>query len=186
MVTMTDLDDLAVRLSQDLDAVFPELVQLLSPGLYSGALRMLGHPEDAEDVTQDALIRAYRALGDYPAERIAALRLPGWLWTIAANLCRNRLRQRSRKATVPLDGPEPADTQSGPSERAEQAELGNRLSAHLLSLSWPMRSAVVLRHVVGLSADEISAALGRPAATVRSDIRRGLERLRHLITEETT
>jgi RNA polymerase sigma-70 factor (ECF subfamily) len=185
METMIDLDDLAARLSQDLDTVFPEVVQALSPGLYSGALRMLGHRQDAEDITQDALIRAYRALGEYPAERIAALRLPGWMWTIAANLCRNRLRQRSRKATLPLDGPEPTDGGAGPDERAEQAELGDRLTGHLLTLSWPMRSAVVLRHVVGLTTDEISTALNRPPATVRSDIHRGLDRLRHLITEET-
>jgi RNA polymerase sigma-70 factor (ECF subfamily) len=185
METMIDLDDLAARLSQDLDTVFPEVVQALSPGLYSGALRMLGHRQDAEDITQDALIRAYRALGEYPAERIAALRLPGWMWTIAANLCRNRLRQRSRKATLPLDGPEPTDGGAGPDERAEQAELGDLLTGHLLTLSWPMRSAVVLRHVVGLTTDEISTALNRPPATVRSDIHRGLDRLRHLITEET-
>jgi RNA polymerase sigma factor (sigma-70 family) len=185
METMTDLSDLAVRLSKDVDTVFPEVVQVLSPGLYSGALRMLGHRQDAEDITQDALISAYRALGEYPPDRVAALRLPGWLWTIAANLCRNRLRQRSRKTTLPLDGPEPADGGAGPDERALQSDLGDQLSAHLLTLSWPMRSAVVLRHVVGLTTDEISTALGRPSATVRSDIHRGLERLRHLLEEET-
>lgn len=185
MVTMFDLDDLALRLSKDLDAVFPEVVEALSPGLYSGALRMLGHRQDAEDITQDALIRAYRALGEYPTERIADLRLPGWLWTIAANLCRNRLRQRSRKATLPLDGPDPTDGGVGPAEAVEQTDLSDRLTAHLLTLSWPMRSAVVLRHVVGLTTDEIAMALDRPPATVRSDIHRGLKRLRYLLDEET-
>jgi RNA polymerase sigma factor (sigma-70 family) len=174
-----------VRLSKDLDAVFPEVVAALSPGIYSGALRMLGHRQDAEDVTQDSLIRAYNALDGYPPERIATLRLPGWLWTIAANLCRNRLRQRSRKPTLPLDGPEPADRAPGPAERAEGTEMADLLTAHLLTLSWPMRSAVVLRHVVGLTPDEIATALSRPSATVRSDIHRGLNRLRHLLEEES-
>jgi RNA polymerase sigma factor (sigma-70 family) len=184
MTSMTDLEPMAAGLAADLPGTFPELVRELSGGLYSGALRMLGDRQDAEDVTQEALVRAYRALEAYPADRIEQLRLRGWMWTITANLCRNRLRQRSRRPTVPIDPSLPADPSAGPADEAIRSEAADELAAHLLSLPWPMRSAVVLRHVAGLGVDEIAAALDRPPGTVRSDIHRGLARLRALYTEE--
>lgn len=187
MTTVARSDDLAglrTRLARDLDGAFPDLVERLSPGLYSGALRMLGDRHDAEDVTQDALIRAYQALSTYPRQRIAEMRLDGWVWTIAANLCRNRLRQRSRRPAVPIDDLNTVDEARLPDDVALAGETSDELAEHLLKLTWPMRSAVVLRHVVGLSADEIATALGRPPATVRSDISRGLARLRTLYAEE--
>ena len=60
---------------------------------YSIALRVLGNPHDAEEVAQDALVRAYRAIGGYHPERVRALRLRPWLATIVVNLCRNRTRR---------------------------------------------------------------------------------------------
>jgi RNA polymerase sigma factor (sigma-70 family) len=183
MGTMTTEERLTARLADDLDDAFPDVVRLLGADLYSGALRMLGNPHDAEEVAQDALIRAYHALSEYPRERIEQLRLRGWVWTIAANLCRNRLRSRARRPTVPI-GTDPADDRPGPEAAAAGAETLRELAGSLLTLPWPMRAAVVLRHVVGLSAGEISEAVGRPPATVRSDIHRGLARLRALHSQE--
>lgn len=183
MGMMTTEETLTARLADDLDGAFPDVVHLLGGDLYSGALRMLGDAHDAEEVTQDALARAYRALSGYPPERIEQLRLRGWVWTIAANLCRNRLRSRSRRRTVPMDT-DPADDAIGPDDAAAGAETLRELAGSLLTLPWPMRAAIVLRHVVGLSSDEISEAVGRPPATVRSDIHRGLARLRALHSRE--
>lgn len=177
MSTMT-ADTLTARLADDLDGTFPEVVRELSAGLFSGAFRMLGNRQDAEDVTQEALVRAYRALGDYPVDRIRELRLRPWVWTIAANLCRNRLRSRSRRPQAPLTGHDPIDAGPGPDEAAEHSDLRGRLADLLTGLPWSMRTAVVLHHVVGMPYDEIAAALERPAATVRSDVHRGLARLR--------
>lgn len=171
-------DRLAARLATDLDAAFPDMVRDLTPGLYSGALRMLGNRHDAEEVTQEALIRAYRALGEYPEQRIREMRLKGWVWTIAANLCRNRLRSRGRAPAVPLDTLDPADSSPGPEALALSTEVEGELASLLLELPWEMRTAVILKHVVGLSYAEISLALERPAATIRSDVHRGLARLR--------
>jgi RNA polymerase sigma-70 factor (ECF subfamily) len=177
MMTMSP-DRLATRLAADLDGAFPDLVRDLSPGLYSGALRMLGNRSDAEEVTQEALIRAYRALSEYPEHRIHEMRIKGWVWTIAANLCRNRLRSRARHHAVSLDTDDPAAPTPGPEAALLSSEVGGELAAVLLQLPWEMRLAVVLNHVVGLSSAEISAALDRPPATVRSDVHRGLARLR--------
>ena len=79
-------------------------------GLFSGLLRMVGNRADAEDLAQETFTRAYRSLRDFPPDRILALRLRGWLWTIALNLTRNRARTASRKPpplelTVPLNRP---------------------------------------------------------------------------------
>jgi len=171
-------DSLTTRLADDLDGAFPDVVRELSADLYSGALRMIGNRQDAEDVTQEALVRAYRALGTYPRDRVVGLRLRPWLWTITANLCRNRLRSRSRRPHSSLDGHDPADADQGPDLAAEQRDLGGRLARLLADLPWHMRAAVVLHHVVGMPYEEIAIALERPATTIRSDAHRGLARLR--------
>src|SRR5690606_38779713 len=110
-------------------------------------------------------------------DRIRSLQLRGWIWTIALNLGRNHARDRARRPTpveledrIGVSDPEPPD---GPS-------WDRRLAA----LTAPQRRAVVLRHVVGLDYNEISLATGRPEPTVRSDVRRGLERLRRIVEAE--
>jgi RNA polymerase sigma-70 factor (ECF subfamily) len=179
-------DDLTARLAADLDRAFPDLVRLVQDGVYAGALRMTGSRADAEDVTQEALARAYRALRDYPPERIRALNPRGWVWTIAANLCRNRARARARRPETAL--PDGADAIAAAGAGTEEQAVGSvvraRLACHLAMLPWPMRAAVVLRHVVGLGYPEIADALDRPAGTVKADVHRGLGRLRAAIERE--
>lgn len=170
------MDDLCDRLARDLDGAFPDLVVALRDDLYSG-LRPL-HGVDAEDLAQETLIRAYRALSSYDAERIRSLSLRGWMWTIALNLGRNRHRDRSRRP-IPVelenrhavDDPDPVDRDAW--------------EARLSRLPTAQRKAVVLRHVVDLSYAEIAEATGRPEGTVKADVSRGLARLRSIIQEET-
>ena len=87
-------DDLAAHLASDLDRHFETLVYTHQDRLYTIAHRFLGNAHDAEDVTQEALVRAYAALGGYPAAQIRSLRLRPWLATIVLNLCRNRVTRR--------------------------------------------------------------------------------------------
>ena len=171
------MDELCRRLAVDLDGAFPELVDALASDVYSG-LRRLAGADDAEDLTQETFIRAYRALGEYDAERIRNLRLRAWVWTIALNLGRNHARDKARRPTpvrledrFGVEDPEPAD----------EAAWDHRLR----SLPPAQRRAVVLRHVVGLDYEESADATGRPPATVRSDVRRGLERLRAAMEGES-
>ncbi len=171
-------------LAADLDAAFPEMVRSLQNGVYTGALRMIGDPHDAEDVAQEAFLRAYRALADYPPQRIRDLRLEGWVWTIAANLCRNVHRRRSRRPATPKAEIEITDRGRGPEDAALATALGGRLSRALAELTWPMRSAVVLRHIIDLDYEEIAAALERPVGTVKADVHRGLARLRRAMEED--
>ncbi|MCU0281422.1 MAG: RNA polymerase sigma factor [Acidimicrobiia bacterium] len=177
--------DLPAALAADRDAAFPHLVRALIDGVYSGALRLTGSRADAEDIAQEAFLRAYRALGTYEAERIRELRLREWVWTIAANLCRNRARSARRRPTEALDPAAAAsDPAPGPEALAVATSGGECLAVQLARLPWAPRSAVVLRHVTGLSYAEVAAALGRPVGTVKADVHRGLQQLRTLLEEE--
>lgn len=171
------MERLCTRLARDLDGTFPELVETLADDVYSG-LRRLAGADEAEDLTQETFIRAYRALSGYDGERIRDLRLRGWIWTIALNLGRNHARDRARRPTpVELDDRFGMEDPEPPDSAAWDRRLG-RLPA-------PQRRAVVLRHVVGLDYDEISAATGRAEGTVKSDVHRGLIKLREMMERES-
>src|SRR5437667_11813360 len=99
------IDDLSLSaaLASNLDGNFEQLVRTFQDRLYGFALRMIRNREEAEECTQDALVRAYRALERYPAERRRELRLRPWLYQITLNVVRNRARRPSLP-TVSADG----------------------------------------------------------------------------------
>ncbi len=177
--------DVRLALAADLDAAFPALVEAESGRLYGMGLRLTGRPADAEDLAQDALVRAYRALAGWEPERIRELAIRPWLASILVNLARNRARAAtSRPATVSLldELAHPripvADTPHGRLERRAEAEAW---AARLLALPERYRAPLVLRHVDGLSYEEIGEALGRPAGTVKAQVHRGIAQLRAAI-----
>ena len=183
-----DTDDaLAARLARDLDAAFPDLVAAHADRLYTIALRLLGDPSDAEEVAQDALVRAHRAMAGYEPARIRELRLRPWLASIAVNLARNRRRRISDRhpaeSLEPLAdaGFDPHDDTADPPAAALQRESAAELAMLLLRLPPLLRAPIVLRHVDGLSVAETAAALGRPEGTIKAQVSRGLDRLRELL-----
>jgi RNA polymerase sigma factor (sigma-70 family) len=179
------MDDttLTERLARDLDGTFEDLVHAHVDRCHAIALRVLRNPHDAEEVAQDALVRAYRALSGYEPERIRDLRLRAWLATIVVNLCRNRVRRRT-PSVAPLGplveaGAEPAAGASfDPAGLAARAEERERLGALLTALPERYRIPVVLRHVDDLSYAELSLVLGRPVGTLKAQVHRGLAMLR--------
>ncbi len=182
-----DTDEpLIAALADDLDASFEGLVLAHQDRVYSIALRMLGDPRDAEEAAQDALVRAYRALAGYDAARIRELRLRPWLATIVLNLCRSRLARRpaAARTALSLDLALPGELEPRLDERRGPAAIAdNRAAARdwadlLLALPPAYRSAVVLRHVDGLSYPELAIALDRPEGTVKAQVHRGLALLR--------
>jgi RNA polymerase sigma factor (sigma-70 family) len=177
------IQDLGFGLSNDLRGAFPDMVRMLQNGVYSGVLQMTRNRHDAEDVTQETFIRAYRALEGYEAERIRTLRLRPWVWTIALNLCRNRARSASRSGTTVALTDRPA-ADPGPEDEALEAAGTSEWRHRLAQLSSPQRTAVVLKHVVGLGYSEIGAAMGRPEGTVKADVHRGINRLRTILEQE--
>ena len=183
---MEDDAYLTIALADDLDGTFERVVRAHQDRLYSIALRMLGDTGDAEEAAQDAFVRAYRALGRYEAKRIRELQLRPWLATIVLNLCRSRLARRPVvvRRQVSLDAPLPGDLEPRAEEaRGPAAATARRASADawaglLLNLPPAYRSAVVLRHVDGLSYPELAIALDRPEGTVKAQVHRGLAMLR--------
>lgn len=182
-------DSLAAALSRDLDGSFDALVLAHQDRLYTIALRMLRDPRDAEEAAQDALVRAYRALATYDADRIRDLRVRGWLTTIVLNLCRTRGLRRAGRGAIPMsldDEARPvteptASVAQAPTEVAERHAERERWAARLAELPPVYRAAVVLRHVDGLSYPEAAAALGRPEGTVKAQVHRGIALLRTML-----
>jgi RNA polymerase sigma-70 factor (ECF subfamily) len=184
--TMDTDSPLINALARDLDGSFEALVLAHQDRIFSIALRMLGDPHDAEEAAQDAFVRAYRALGTYDPARIRELRLRPWLATIVLNLCRSRLTRRpaATKAALSLDLALPgeleprADEAHGPAATSAANDTRQAWAELLMTLPPAYRSAVVLRHVDGLSYPEVARALDRPEGTVKAQVHRGLALLR--------
>ena len=179
-----DERDLPGELAVELDGSFERLVLLYQDRLYAFVLGLSGVPQDAEEIVADTFVRAYRALVRYPAERIQALALRPWLYRIALNTFRNRVRGR-RLPLVPLDeigehtdlACEP-DATGQPDQVGERGELREKLALLIAALPERYRVAVVLRHIQGCEYGEIATLLGQPIGTVKANVHRGLRRLR--------
>lgn len=179
-----DSEDFAESLATDLTGAFERFVQAYQDRLYSFGLHLSGQPLDAEEIAQDTFVRAYRALERYPAERVRTLRLKPWLFQIALNVFRNRVRGKAVDL-VPLEPSpdrsaiEPAAAEAErPDLLAERAEERALLEGMLLKLPERQRVAVVLRHVHRLTYDEIAVLLGQPVGTVKANVHRGIRMLR--------
>jgi len=176
---------LSQRLAADLDGTFEDLVREHQDRLYTLALRYVGVPSDAEELTQDAFVRAYRALAGYAAERIRDLELRPWLTTILLNVCRNHVVRpaiRAARASVPADeattGVLASDRREGPEAATERREAAERWARLVAALPLVYRAAVLLRHVDGMSYDEMARTLDRPEGTVKAQVHRGVALLR--------
>ena len=179
--------DLRRALLADLDAGFADVVHAHEQVVYAVALRLTRIPADAEDLAAEAFLRAYRALRGYDAPRIRALRLRPWLLTILRNTARNAMRDARRQPAPPPAFEPVEEAFGGPSveQHLEQQQLQDALGELLAELPEVQRTAVVLRHVVGLPTVEVAEVLGCPAGTAKSHISRGLARLRAMLATRT-
>jgi len=175
-------DGIATRLADDLEGSFEELVVGFQDRLFGFALRVCGNRQDAEEIAQDAFVRAYRALATYPRERIEAMHLAAWLYRITLNVWRNRVR-RSEPRLVSLNG-HPEDAVED--RDIERVESSADLAALLEAVSERARAVLVLRFVEGLTTEETAEVIGRPAGTVKSDVHRGLAQLRAALAERAS
>jgi RNA polymerase sigma-70 factor (ECF subfamily) len=168
---------------------FERIVDDYQHRLYGFSLRMTGNREDAEEIVQDAFVRAFRALEKMSREQRAGLRLQPWLYTIALNVTRNRLRGK-RPINVALDAladPDALlnkDTREGPEQpeaivnRAADMAL---VEQALLRLPMHLRAAATLRFIAGHSHPEIAEILNQPIGTVKSHVHRAVRVLRRIL-----
>lgn len=176
-------DPLNAALAQDLDGSFEGLVRAFQDRLYSFALRLTGRREDAEEVAQDAFVRAYRALKTYPVERVRALALKAWLYQITLNVARNRFRGK-RRVFVPIETWHAHDDPSSrPDARLESKGRRADLATLVGGLPERYRNAIVLRYVEGLRIEEVATILKQPLGTTKSNLHRAVNALRAAIEE---
>ncbi|MFA7249838.1 MAG: sigma-70 family RNA polymerase sigma factor [Dehalococcoidia bacterium] len=179
------LDELVQRAQRGELPAFNSIVLRYQDAVYSLTLRMLAHPEAAQDVTQEAFVAAWRRIDTFRGGSFRS-----WLFTIAANRARDELRRGVRRPTASLDAArddpdradiDPADSDPGPEASAEQAELRAALEAALRDLPPDWREVVVLSDIHGLDYAEIAHATGVAIGTVKSRLSRARARLREVI-----
>jgi RNA polymerase sigma-70 factor, ECF subfamily len=152
----------------DRDA-FAALVSRYASSILSTTWRMLGDKAEGEDIAQDTFLAAFRALSAFREEA----RFSTWLYRIAVNKCRDRLRARAASPEIEPpagDAPEPAG--ASVEHRSPEALLGDkqrsqRLEQAIARLAPLYREAFVLRHLEGLTYEEMAEALGADGSTLR-------------------
>jgi RNA polymerase sigma-70 factor (ECF subfamily) len=166
-------------LGGDRDA-FRLLVEREQVAVYRACLRILGRPHDAEDVAQESFVMAYRSLGTYRGD--GALR--GWLMRIATRQAFRRLGQRRESSELPselaISGPAAYD----PLAATLAGERHREVRLAVAALRQPYREVVALRFFGELSLEEIASVTRRPLNTVKTHLRRGLQRLRPILDRE--
>ncbi|MBE1283950.1 MAG: RNA polymerase sigma factor [Rhodobacteraceae bacterium] len=147
-----------------------ELTRRLAPRTFAVAVRVLGDRAEAEDVTQEAMMRLWKMAPDWQQGQA---QVSSWLYRVAMNLCLDRKR-RSRGGTVGLDQvPDPQDPKPGVLEQIQQSARWDALQAGLMRLPDRQRQAVVLRHIEELSNPEIAVIMDISVEAVESLTARG-------------
>ena len=167
--------------SGDSDA-FAVLMDLYQKQVYHLALRTVGNPEDAADMTQEAFLRAYRAIGSFRGDS----KLSVWLYRLTQNVCIDFLRSRGRRPAVSLTVEneadevqelDVADDRFDPEEQYQRKALRDAVRRGLDSLPEEYRAILVLREINGLSYAEIGEQLQLEEGTVKSRLFRARKKL---------
>ena len=148
--------------------------------------RVVGNREDARDVAQEVFLKVYRGLGDFKQEA----RFSSWLYQIALNASRDRLRRRRGRTFVSLDDVgEAAEIPRGPATRSaldliEAQDLSRTVGAAVSALPEEQREVIVLKEFEGLTFVEIADVLSVPVSTVKTRLYRGLAELRRRLERQ--
>jgi len=176
---------LVARLRAGDETAYREVVDAYRDRLLTVISRVAGAGADAEDLAQDAFLKAFGAIGRFDGRSA----LFTWLYRIAINTARDWHDHRRRRPTVPLegaDGPlvDPVADDAGPERAAIAREERAAVRRALARLPEPFRTTLVLREMEGLSYEDIAEALDVSIGTVESRIFRARCKLRVLLEEE--
>jgi RNA polymerase sigma-70 factor (ECF subfamily) len=176
-VLIEDLDHTLVRRAVDGDAeAFGELIARHRTSALRIATVVLGTPVGADDVVQDADLRAWRARAGIDPQRP----FRSWYLRVVANAARNDRRSRGRRAALEIreTSRAPAEPVVDPAERVVTAEERQVVLAAINRLGAGDRLVIALRHFEQLGEHEMAEVLGCPAGTVKSRLARATSRLR--------
>ncbi len=176
------------RLKARDEAAFTELMELYQRRVFALVFRMLGRRAEAEEVTQEAFIQVFKAIDSFRGDA----KLSTWLFRVAVNLSKNRMKYNARRASAghrDLESyaersslEQAAGVSVGSVERPDEMAVGRQLEqivkTAIMQLEPDFRQLVILRDVEDLSYEEIAEVSGLPRGTVKSRIHRGRSQLR--------
>jgi RNA polymerase sigma-70 factor (ECF subfamily) len=185
--------DLLVKRAKENDlSAFEELVRIHQNRVYALCLQLSGNRDDAQDLAQDAFIRAYRAVGSFRSEADFGT----WLHRITVNVWLNHKRKSSARQFVYLDEPylgndggevrrevAAGDGDGDPLQALEEMEFRGLVRTALNGLSEEHRTVLVLREIEGYSYEEVSQMLCCSLGTVKSRLSRAREAMKRKLTE---
>ncbi len=181
-------EDMLARIREGNASAFDDMVITYSPKLIRVAYGLLGNMQDAEEVVQDAFVRAYNAMSDFRGDSS----LETWLHRITVNLARNKYhwnRRRGDGINISLsDNREPDEAEAAdvdlpdsrlqPGQQMEKDELNANILHAIHYLPKKMRETMVLRHLEDMPYEKIAELLDCRVGTVKSRLARGRELLR--------
>jgi RNA polymerase sigma-70 factor, ECF subfamily len=162
---------------------FAEIVEIYKDKVYQICFRMLGNRHEAEDIAQEAFLRAYVNISSFNQER----KFSTWLYRIATNLCIDRIRKKKPDYYLDTEIPgtdgldmysQIAASGKTPEAEVEGMELQEAVQKEISALPEKYRSVIILKYLEDLSLNEISEILDMPLGTVKTRIHRGREALR--------
>lgn len=167
---------------------FEALIQEHQSIVYNVAYKMFPNHEDASDIAQEALIKAYRYIGKFEGKS----KFSTWIYKITYNVCIDELRKRKKLETQSLDETftdsddakyTPVDTSPTPEQSLESKEKAEVIYKAIDSLAPDYRAAIILRDINGLSYEEIATVQSCSIGTVKSRINRGRKQLQEIISQ---
>ena len=184
-MSRTDEELVALCLAGDRSA-FDLLVLRWDRRIQGAIYRLIGSEDEARDLCQEAFLKAYRGLGGFKGEA----RFSSWLYQIALNLCRDRMRRRKGRTVVSLDALEASG--QAPVQRDETTALdlaltkdvARQVRAAVMALPEDQREVIVLKEYESLTFQEIADVLNLPVSTVKTRLYRGLDRLKERLSQE--
>ena len=178
--------ELVARAKAGDHAAFEQLIYQNQTRIYNLALRMVGDPDDALDLSQEAFLNAWKGLPSFNGDSAFST----WLYRLASNACLDFLRSKKRRqdtigSAFSLDDEDapapPADQSLRPEERLERKERSAALHRALSNLPHHHRQVLVMRELSGLSYQEISQVLELDLGTVKSRLTRARTALKKLL-----
>jgi RNA polymerase sigma-70 factor (ECF subfamily) len=167
----------------ELDGSFSELYRTHLRDVYSYAYYRVGNHHDAEDLTEQAFLQAYRHF-DRARRESDGRPLRPWLIRIAHNLASNYFRDRSRRPQTPLDNADPISAPHGTEALVEGREELREVIEGLQELPDDRRDALIMRFALGMDNREIARALGRSDGATKVLIHRAIKQLQEQMAQE--
>ncbi|MEK7747937.1 MAG: sigma-70 family RNA polymerase sigma factor [Nitrospirota bacterium] len=160
---------------------FSALVETYQRPIYFTVLRMLSDHEEAADIAQQTFINAFRSLADFRSD--ASFKT--WLYQIAINLCRNKIKERARQPDFEdIEEIEIAANQKTPFDKIDDENRGYRVRQAIQKLPEQQRMTLILRVYEEYSYEQIASQLGCAQETARANFHHGIRNLRKALGGE--